>query len=158
KDVGEDQVEGIGFWHNRNGQALISGFNGGATATALGNWLAATFANLYGAGAGVNDLTGKTNAQVAAFYLTLFDAHGPKLDAQVLATALNLYATTLSLGGTSARAYGFQVDAYGLGAASYNVGDSGAAFGVANRATLNVYQILKAANRQARNGVLYGGE
>src|SRR5205085_8033823 len=93
QDVDEDQVKGIGFWHNRNGQALISSFNGGATATALGNWLAATFANLYGAGAGVNDLTGKTNAQVAAFYLTLFDAHGPKLDAQVLATALNLYAT-----------------------------------------------------------------
>ena len=36
----------------------------------LGNWLATTFPNMYGAGA--NNLAGKTNAEVAAFYTTLF--------------------------------------------------------------------------------------
>jgi hypothetical protein len=76
----------------------------------------------------------------------------------VLATALNVYATTTSLGGSAATAYGFTVSATGLGARSFNVGSSGAAFGVANNTTLNVYQILKRANQQAVNGVLYNGD
>jgi hypothetical protein len=156
--VDADQVAEADFWRGRNGQALIKSFNGGRNATALGNWLATTFANLYGAGAGVKNLTGKTNAQVAAFYLSRFRRHRPKLGVQLLATALNVYATTRSLGGLNGRAYGFRVGAFGLGASSYNVGDNGAAFGVAHQTTLNVYQILKAANRQARNGVLYGGD
>src|SRR5205807_478867 len=100
--------------------------------------------NLYGAGAGSSNLTGQTNAQVAAYYLSLFSQSGPKLEAQVLATALNVYATTLSLGGTAAGAYGFKVTAAGLGADSFNVGSNGQAFGVANNTTLNVYQLLKA--------------
>jgi hypothetical protein len=159
--VDDDQVKEVDFWEDRSGQALIRSFNGGPGATALGNWLAATFANLYGTAAGANNLAGKTNAQVADFYRALsegHDDHGRDLAAQVLATALNLYATTLSLGGTSARAYGFRVDSSGLGAASYNIGASGAAFGAPNRTTLNVYQVLQATNRQARNGVLYGGD
>jgi hypothetical protein len=95
---------------------------------------------------------------VAAFYESLFRSKGSKLDAQVLDTALDVYATTLSLGGMSAAAYGFQVTAYGLGASSYNVGGAGSAFGVANNTLLNVYQILLAANQQAKNGVLYNGD
>jgi hypothetical protein len=70
-------VGGTGFWHNNQGQALINSFNRGSASTALANWLAVTFPNLYGAGAGVNNLTGMTNAQVAAFYLNLFGMHGP---------------------------------------------------------------------------------
>src|SRR5262249_44796339 len=42
----------IGFWSNSSGQALISKFNGSSTSTALANWLAATFPNLYRASAG----------------------------------------------------------------------------------------------------------
>jgi hypothetical protein len=156
--VQEGQGAGIGFWHNSQGQALINSFNGGANATLLASWLATTFPNLYGASAGSHNLTGKTNAQVAALYLSLFNLSGPKLDAQVLATALNVYATTLSLGGTAATAYGFTVNAYGLGAASVNVGTNGAAFGVANFTTLNVYELLLAANKQAVSGVLYNGD
>jgi hypothetical protein len=148
---------GIGFWHNANGQALIDSFNGGPSATALGSWLAASFPNLYGAGAGGNCLAGKSNAQVAAYYQTLFALGGPKAQAQVLATALNVYATTSSLGGTAGVAYGFAVSATGLGARSYGVGQDGAAFGVANGSTLTVYGLLAAVNRQAVNGVLYGG-
>src|SRR5439155_21363531 len=114
--------------------------------------------NLYGAGAGSHNLTGMTNAQVAAFYQGLFNLSRPKLDAEVLATALNVYATTLSLSGTVAQAYGFTVNAYGLGADSFNVGANGPAFGVANNTTLNVYELLLAANKKAVNGVLYGGD
>jgi hypothetical protein len=148
---------GIGFWHNKNGQALIDCFHGGPSSTALSAWLAAAFPNLYGAGAGGNNLTGQTNAQVAAFYLTQFDLHGPKVEAQVLAAALNVYATTASLGGSASTAYGFTVSATGLGAQSFNVGSDGAAVGVANNTTLNAYELLVAVNKKAVKGVLYGG-
>jgi hypothetical protein len=149
---------GIGFWQNKNGQALISSFNGGSTSTALANWLAAALPNLYGTNAGANNLTGKTNAQVAAYYLKLFNEQGPKLDAEVLDTALDLYATTMSLGGTEAQASGFKVNADGLGAYLWSIGSNGTAFGIANNMTLNVYEILLAANNKAVGGVLYGGD
>src|SRR5262249_55309581 len=137
--------------------ALIDSFGSTATGLTLANWLSATLPNLYGASAGANNLTGKSNAQVAGFYLSQFDLSGPKVQAQVLATALNVYATTTSLGGTASVAYGFNVSATGLGARSNNVGSGGAAFGVANNTTLNVYELLLAVNKQAVNGVLYNG-
>jgi hypothetical protein len=146
---------GIGFWHNKNGQALINSFNGGPTSTALAAWLATTLPNLYGAGAGAHDLAGKTNAQVAAFYLTLFGQGGPKAEAQVLATALSVYATMSSLGGGAGAAYGFQVSAAGLGARSVKV--VGVPF-VGGAATLTVYQLLLAVDRQAVAGVLFDGD
>jgi hypothetical protein len=152
------QTATIGFWHNRNGQALINGFNGGPNSTALSAWLATNFPNLYGAGAGTNNLTGETNAQVAAFYEGLFAEHGPKLDAQVLGTALNVYATTASLGGAAGVQYGFTVTVAGLGGSNFDVGAGGAAFGVPDDTTLTVFQILRAANRRAVNGVLYNGD
>jgi hypothetical protein len=147
----------IKFWNARNGQALINSFNGGPSATALSAWLAGTLPGLYGAGAGAHNLTGKTNAQVAAFFQGLFRLPAPQADAQVLAVALNVYATTSSLGGSAGAAYGFTVSATGLGARSYNVGRNGEAVGVANNTTLNVYEMLLAVNKQAVNGVLYGG-
>jgi hypothetical protein len=156
--VQSGQTAGIGFWHNSNGQALINGFNGGPSATALSSWLSDAFPNLYGTGAGANDLTGFTNAQVAGFFLTQFSLPGPKLDAEVLATALDVYATTLSLGGTLGQQYGFTVTAAGLGADSVNVRSDGAAFDVTNNSTRNVYQLLKAVNRHSVGGVLYNGD
>jgi hypothetical protein len=156
--VGKSLTGGIGFWNNSNGQALLKSFNGGATATALSAWLAATFPNLYGAGAGANNLTGKTNAQVAAFYLSQFALSGSKVQAQVLAVALNVYATTTPLGGNAGAAYGFTVSASGLGARSYNVASDGAAFGVTNNTMCNVYQLLLAVNQNAVNGVPYNGK
>jgi hypothetical protein len=149
---------GIGFWHNTNGQALLNSFNGGSNSTALGTWLATTFANLYGAAAGSNSLAGQTNAQVAAYFQTLFALGGTQAQAQVLAVALNVYATTSSLGGTAGKAYGFTVSATGLGARSYSVGKDGAAFGVANNAPLTVYGLLAAVNTKAVQGVLYNGD
>jgi hypothetical protein len=146
----------IGFWHNRNGQALIRSVNGGSTATALGNWLASSFPHLYGALAGTSNLAGKTNSQIADAFLTRFSVQGQKLDAQVMAVALACYVTNSSLaGGTAAAGYGFNVSATGTCTHTFNVGSSGAAFGVANGTTLTVLQILQYADSQAVNGVLY---
>jgi hypothetical protein len=154
--VAPGQTATIGFWHN-NGQALITNFNGGATATALANWLANTFPHLYGVNAGANNLAGKTNAQVATFYQRLYNLGGKRVDAEVLTTALNVYATTSFLGGTAGAQYGFTVTAGGVGAKTWNVGSNGAAFAVANNTVLTVIQLLQAADKQAVNGVLYNG-
>jgi hypothetical protein len=94
---------------------------------------------------------------VAAFDETLFADHGPKLDAQVLATPLNVYATTTSLGGQAGAEFGFTVTAAGLGRSTFNVGSSGAAFGAPDDSGLTVFQILRAANQRAVNGILYNG-
>ena len=155
--VGRGQSATVDFWHSRKGQALIDSFNGGPRSTALANWLAATLPNLYGVNAGAHNLAGKTSAEVAAFYQSLWRDHDQKLGAQVLDTALDVYATTASLGGTTAAKYGFVVAADGLGTASCDVGHSGAAFGVHNGTTLNVYQILQAVDQRAAHGVLYHG-
>jgi hypothetical protein len=45
----------------------------------------------------------------------------------------------------------------GLGARSFNVGLYGAAVGVPNGGTRNVYQLLEAVNSQAVDGLLYNG-
>ena len=54
--------------------------------------------------------------------------------------------------------FGFIPTVDGLGAASMNVGVNGAAFGVANFTTLNVYEALLAANKFSVGGVLYNGD
>ncbi len=150
------QTAGIGFWNNRNGQALIQALNGGATSTQLGNWLATTFPHMFGVLSGSNNLVAKNNAYVAAYFQSLFTAQGPKLDAQVLATALSVYATNTTLDSTGVAAqYGFTVSGYGAGTATVNVGGNGAAFGVADNTVLTVMDVLLAADAQAVNGVLY---
>lgn len=146
-----------GFWAGSNGQALINGFNNTITSTALANWLATAFPNLYGAGAGLNNLTGQANAQVAAYYLSLYNS-GFAAQAEVLAAALNLYATTESLGGLSALSYGFTVNTNGLGAYTYNVGVNGLAFNVANNASVPVGLLLAEVNLKSASGVLYSGD
>jgi hypothetical protein len=160
--VQQGQAATIGFWQNKNGQALIKSLNGGSSATQLGSWLAATFPNMYGADAGPNNLAGKTNAEVAGFYTTLFKRNGqtspggpPKLDAQVFATTLAVYVTNQTLAGTTAASYGFQVTANGLGYTLFNVGNNGAAFGVANGDSIAVIDLLLAVNARTRNGLLF---
>jgi hypothetical protein len=153
--VAAGQTATIGFWQNRNGQALVQSLNGGPTATQLGHWLAATFPNLYG------PLDGLTNARVAAYYNTLFartaqaaPAGPPKVDAQVMATALAVYVTNQSLAGTTAAAYGFQVTADGVGTRTVNVSGNGAAFGVADNSTHTVLDLLLAADARSHAGLL----
>jgi N-acetylneuraminic acid mutarotase len=152
------QTAGIGFWNNKNGQALIKALNGGASSTQLANWLAATLPNTFGIHAGGNNLTGQSNAYVAALFQQDFVMKGVKLDAQVLATALSVYATNATLDPTKVAArYGFTVSGDGAGTAAVNVGCNGDAFGVANNTTLTLMDLLLAADAQAVNGVLYGG-
>jgi hypothetical protein len=155
-----NEVASIAFWHGSRGQTLIKSFNGGPASTALANWLATHFPKLYGAQAGTHNLTGQTNMQVAAFFQSIYGAPNspPNLDAEVLATALNVYATTLSLGGTAGQQYGFLVDNAGLGARTWNVGQNGQPFGVPNYSNVTVNQLLQAANNNAAppNGKPWG--
>jgi hypothetical protein len=123
----------------------------------LGDWLAATFPHLYGS-LSANNLAGKTNASIAALFQQDFLLKGVKLDTQVLATALSVYVTSATLDSTPAAApYGFTVSGYGVGTATYNVGANGAAFGVADNTAVMVIDLLRAADAQAVNGLLYGG-
>ncbi len=156
--IHQGQTAGIGFWNNKNGQALIKALNGGV-GTQLGNWLAATFPHLFGQDAGTSDLAGKNNASVASFFQGRFVIHGQKLDAQVLATALAVYVTDPTLDSTGVGTqYGFTVGGNGLATATYNVGASGAAFGMADNTKMTVMDILLAADSQAVDGVLYNGD
>jgi hypothetical protein len=123
----------------------------------LGDWLAATFVNMYGANSG-NDLAGQSNAYVAALFQPDFLESGPKVDAQVLATALAVNATNATLDNTAVAAqYGFVVSGDGVGAATWRVGSNGDAFGVANNHTMTVTGLLLATDDQAINGLLYNG-
>lgn len=142
----------IGYWQNKNGQALLKSLNGGSSATNLGNWLAGNFPNLWGASAGANNLAGKTNAQVAAYYVSKFTVKGMKLEAQILGAAFATYVTNSILAGSAAVKYGFIVNGTGTGAAGVNVGSNGAAFGVANNTTLSVWELLKATDAKSAGG------
>ena len=114
--------------------------------------------DLYGANSG-NDLAGQSNAYVAALFQQDFLEQGPKLDAQVLATALAVYATNATLDGTAvAASYGFVVSGDGVGAATWNVGSDGDAFGVANNTSMTVMGLLLATDDQAVDGLLYNGD
>src|SRR5205085_2420904 len=107
-------------------------------------------------------LDGVTNAGVATYYKGLFartsqTAPGgpPKVDCQVMATALAVYVTNQALSGTTATAYSFQVSATGVGTRTFNVGSNGAAFGVANNTSVSVMDLLLAVNARSHNGLLY---
>jgi hypothetical protein len=165
-NFGEQQVVGAAFaanqtgssafWNGTSGQALIKALNGGSSATNLGKWLATTFNNMFGANAGTaNNLSGKTNAQVAAYFQTLYANSAKKLEAESMALALSVYVTNSGLAGTTASSYGFAVSANGLGASTVNVGSNGAAFGVSNNAVMTVTELLQRANARARNGLLW---
>jgi protocatechuate 3,4-dioxygenase beta subunit len=152
--VTSGQTATIGFWQNRNGQNLLKALNGGQNATQLGSWLAATFPNLYAG------LVGKTNAQIAAYYQSMFSAKktvaGPaKVDCQVMATAFAVYVTNSSLAGNAAAVYGFRVTQYGVGIATWNVGSCGSAFGVSNNTTVGVLDLLLATDARSSGGNLY---
>lgn len=156
--VRKGQTAGIGFWNNKNGQALILALNGSSARTQLGNWLAATLPNIFGANAGSNNLIGESNGAVAALFQSDFLLKGVKLDAQVLATALSVYVTNATLDSTQvAGQYGFTVLGDGVGIATINVGSNGDAFGVTNNSTMTVLDLLLATNDQAVGGLLYSG-
>jgi hypothetical protein len=135
----------IGFWHNKNGQALIDSLNGGPSATNLANWLASEFPYLYGVNSTTN-LTNKTNADVAALFLQDFSVTGMKTDAQILGAALATYVTNSTLAGNAAVSYGFVVSSTGTGSTTYNVGSYGTAIGLSNNTSYTVFALLQQAN------------
>ena len=168
------QTATIGFWQNRTARhssaRCPSLWSADGSTTSVGNWLAATFPNMYGddgdAKANPNDLTGRNNGYVADFYRSLFlrtkkeavklGLTGPeKMDAQVMAVAFACYVTDETLAGTVATAYGFLVTEHGVGTSTFNVGASGAAFGVADYTQVAVLDLLFATNDRSWNGVLY---
>lgn len=155
--VNAGKTKEASFWKTATGQALIQSFNGGSSHTELSTWLSTNFANLYGAAAGINNLTGKTNAQVAAFFMQLWKIYGDGAVTQIFTTALNVYASTTSLGGTQGATAGFKVSTNGHGARSYNVQDCGIAIDSANNSSVNVFSLLKAVDSHAVGGVLYSG-
>ncbi|MFM8580792.1 MAG: collagen binding domain-containing protein, partial [Planctomycetaceae bacterium] len=131
----------IGFWANKNGQAILRNLNGGASSTLLAQWLVTNFPNLNGASAGSRSLLTssgayQTNDQVATTYINAFfkPKATVKLEAQILAAAFATYVTNSSLAGSSniATRYGFNVSATGTGGKLFSVGSSGAALGVAD--------------------------
>jgi hypothetical protein len=114
---------------------------------------------MFGASAGGNDQAGKTNAYVASFFQRRFVMQGPKLDAQVLATALAIYVTDGTLDNTGVGTqYGFTVGGNGVATAAVNVGANGAAFGGADDTVMTVMDVLLAADAQVVDGVLYNGD
>ena len=140
----------IGFWNNKNGQALIGCM---PNSPALGNWLASNFPYLFGANAGAaNNLTGASNSKVASYFKTLFKVSGTKTDAQVLAGALACYVTDSDLAGNKAAKYGFDVSTAGTGAKTYNVGSYGSAIGLQNNKSYTVFQLLQQANLREQQG------
>ncbi len=154
------QFATIGFWQTRSGQNVINSCNGSSSATALGNWLANNFPNLFGTSNqyiasclrqyGATCFAGLSNAQIACIYQNLSNPSGTTENTyvQALAAALGIYADTSTLGGSStAKQCGFQVTAAGGGPATFNVGNNGAAFSVVNNTTLSVLNILQTLNK-----------
>ena len=135
--LGNADTATIGFWHNKNGQALILG---APNSPALGNWLAANCGCLFGS------LTNKSNADVAAAFQTDFGVTGQKTYAQVLAGAFAIFFTSSDLAGTGAAQYGFNVTPGGTVAKLYNVGNLGTTIGLINNQSYTILQILQQAN------------
>jgi hypothetical protein len=164
-NFGEKQVDGVAYaanqtasvayWSSTNGQNLIKALNGGQNATALSSWLATNFNNIYGTNASTNNLSGKTNAQVATFFQGLASSTAKKLDSQTMALAMSVYVTNSTLAGTTAVSYGFGVSSIGLGAATVNVGDDGAAFGIDDNSVITIMELLLRTNARAKAGVLW---
>ena len=143
----------IGFWHNKNGQAIILAANGGSTSKSLATWLATSYPYLFGTGSTTN-LTGKTNVDVAALFMTFFNKTGAKTDAQIMGAALAVYVTNSSLyGGSGAAGYGFNVSTSGIGGKLYNVGAYGTAIGLSNNTSYTVAQLLAQANLRKQQGL-----
>ena len=129
---------------------------------AVGAWVSLTHGALQGvryASIPTDLLNGTypTNAQVATVFQTKFMAKGPKLEAQVMATALAVYVTDQSLAGTAATAYGFKVTTDGAGVCTVSVGSDGAAVGKANNTVMSVMDILLAVDDLwTVQGYMYG--
>ncbi|OHB69302.1 MAG: hypothetical protein A2V70_08540 [Planctomycetes bacterium RBG_13_63_9] len=183
----------IGFWHNWIGQSLIRHLSDyaaahGGSATQLGDWLAATFPNMYGPGAEYDaargwdwdmNLAGKSDCYVAWTFRylhqrnrkTMVENGGvPKVDAQVMALALATFATSENLAGTIAQCYWFNTSADGIAYTTYNVLDvltveEAADLGLSQAngnmdadGNVTIIDILHSTNDMATLGLLYDSD
>jgi hypothetical protein len=137
--LGGGDAATIGFWQNKNGQAIISG---AANSPALANWLATQFPCLYGS------LAGKPNSYIASDFVNVFKNGGsPKVGAQIMAAAFACYFTSSNLGGGSLPVkYGFNQSTGGTGTHTINVGSKGTDLGLQVNGTYTILDILNAAS------------
>ena len=123
---------------------------------------------MYGVHAGANNLTGKTNSEVADFYSSIFRrkkkevlklglGSPTKMDAQVMAVAFAVYSTNSTLAGLTAADFGFLVTQNGVGVSTFNVGTNGDAFKVEDDSDVTIMDLLLATNNYSinGNGILY---
>ena len=130
----------IGFWHNKNGKAVILSAQP-VNGVSLPNWLATNFPHLFGS------LAGKTNLDVYNLFNSrtnhyFGDNGAPKVNAQVMCTVLASYFDLVNNNAT-AQKFGFSGN---LGGFMFNVGANGAAFNVANNTSISIMQALKAVD------------
>lgn len=181
--IGGSSTASIGFWHNNMGQALIRSLNTGSSSTQLGDWLAATFPNMYGPGAFYDaasgddqdmNLTDKTNAEIADIFRYLHKRNAktavaggpPKVDAQVLALALATYVTSETLaGGTVAVDYGFVTSSDGIAYQQFDVLsvlslEEATSLGLSPDGTghVTIIEILSTIDAQSTSGLLYDSD
>ena len=137
--LGKGDAATIGFWQNKNGQAIISG---AANSPALANWLATQFPCLYG------NLANQPNSYIASNFVNIFKNGGsPKVDAQIMAVAFACYFTSSNLGGGSLPVkYGFNQSTGGTGSHTINVGNKGTDLGLSVNGNYTILDILKAAS------------
>ncbi len=143
-----------GYWSTTTGQNVLKSLNGSSSATNLAQWLATTFPNLYGSGAGSHSLVNSngtyfTNSQLISAYSKFTGG-----DQQVLSAALSVYATSINLAGTNIQHTDshFTTSLAGSGMDTYNIGSNGATFGVSNSTVLTVMQLLVDLNASTSAG------
>jgi hypothetical protein len=138
-----------GFWGSPTGPGLINALNGSSSATGLAQWLATSFPNLYGSGAGNHSLVNFTNSQVVAAYHNFGGA-----DQKVLAAAISAYATSTNFAVVNLHSLDshFNASVAGSGVDAYNIGPNGAAFGLANNSYATVLQLLQDLNAHTNAG------
>jgi hypothetical protein len=150
------EAAGIGFWAGPNGRNLINTLGTDKKGVSLaGKWLAATYPNLYGS------LSRSTPDGVWSYFVSLFNAGGIKLEAQVMATALSAFVTdttlnTTSIGRATALKYGF-TGGSSLGSESvYADADQAADLGLTGGGGYyTVSKLLSAADALASKGLLF---
>ncbi len=132
----------IGYWHNKNGQALIEKLDEDGALTA---WLLDNFGNIFD-----QDDFDEHGGSVGDFYRDEFFKKKlkgtPKVDAQFMAVAFAVFATSSNLSNGGAADFGFNVTDSGIGTTVVNVGSSGAAFDVDDNTDMTILALLRASD------------
>jgi hypothetical protein len=154
-----NQRQSTAWWASASGQALLKSLNGGSSAKNLGNWLGANYGNLFGLSAGLqNNLSGKTNAQVATYLQSLASNAVRQVETEFLALALSDYVSDSRLAGNVANRYGFAISSGGLGIATANIATFGTSLGTADNAVLTISEILSRIASRSHRGLVWDAD